>query len=132
MNDSGSSVQPCAAFYDVAPPDLVVVHDELDLPFGDVRLKLGGGDAGHRGLKSVTQHLGTDQYVRVRVGIGRPDPEFPGDVADYVLQGFPLADRASLDDTLDRAVEAVTLFTSRGLSLAMNVVNQRKKLSTEP
>ena len=125
MNQSGGSVQPCAAFYKLEPGSVLVVHDELDLPFGELRLKQGGGDAGHRGLGSVTQHLGPD-YVRLRVGIGRPPPEFLGDAADFVLQAFAPQERAALDEVLDRSVEAIALFASRGLSAAMNTVHQRK------
>ena len=130
MNESGRSVQACASYYAVEPGQLLVVHDELDLGFGELRLKLGGGDAGHRGLKSVTQALGTADYVRLRVGIGRPPPDFAGDSADFVLQAFAPSDRASLEQILDRALEAITLFAERGLSAAMNVVNQRSLLPT--
>lgn len=125
MNESGRSVQPAAAFFKIEPANLVVVHDELDLPFRTIRMKLGGGDAGNRGVRSVTQHLGTPDYVRVRVGIGHTEPNFPRDAADFVLDGFPASDRADLAEVIDRASEAVTLFVSRGLSAAMNVVNQR-------
>lgn len=128
MNESGRSVQSCAAFYKLAPAEILVVHDELDLPFGQLRLKQGGGDAGHRGLKSVTELLGGPDYVRLRVGIGRPPPEFRGDPADFVLQAFAPSDQAGLDEVLDRAREAITLFAARGLSAAMNVVNQRSLL----
>jgi len=126
MNESGRSVQACAAFYKLAAADVVVVHDELDVPFGEVRLKLGGGDAGHRGIRSIAAHLGTQEFVRVRVGIGRPPPDFRGDPSDYVLDGFPLAEQPGVESMLDRAVEAITLLVERGLSSAMNVVNQRK------
>lgn len=85
MNLSGDSVQPAAAFLKVAPAQVIVVHDELDLPWKDVRLKVGGGHAGHNGLRSILQRLGTPEFVRVRVGVGRPPPGFKGDVADYVL-----------------------------------------------
>jgi PTH1 family peptidyl-tRNA hydrolase len=127
MNESGRSVQPAAAFFKVAPPSVLVVHDELDLPFGDIRLKEGGGDAGHRGLKSITAHLGTPGYVRLRVGIDRPPPDFRGSQADYVLQAFASAERAGLDDLIDRAVGAVRLVVERGVAAAMNVTNQRPK-----
>ena len=127
MNESGRSVRACAAFYKLALDEILVVHDELDLPFGEVRLKQGGGDAGHRGLTSVTSCLGSADYARLRIGIGRPPPEFRGDMRDFVLEGFALSERAALDEMLTRAAEAATLFASRGLSLAMNVVNQKKK-----
>jgi PTH1 family peptidyl-tRNA hydrolase len=127
MNESGRSVQPAAAFYKVEPANIVVVHDELDLPFRTVRMKIGGGDAGNRGVRSVTQHLGTPEYVRIRVGIAMSEPNFPRDAADFVLDGFSASDRADLDEVIDRSLEAVTLFASRGLSAAMNVVNQRPR-----
>jgi PTH1 family peptidyl-tRNA hydrolase len=126
MNESGRSVRACAAFYKLTAADVAVVHDELDVPLGEVRLKLGGGDAGHRGIRSIAAELGSQEFVRVRVGIGRPPPDFRGDPADYVLDGFPLADQPGVEAMLDRAVEAITLFVERGLSSAMNVINQRK------
>ena len=86
MNVSGDSVQPAAQFLKVAPPAIVVLHDELDLPFGEVRVKVGGGHAGHNGLRSIIQRLGTPDFVRVRIGIGKPPAGFRGEVADYVLQ----------------------------------------------
>src|SRR5262245_59292977 len=88
MNLSGDSVQPAAAFLKVEPAAVIVVHDELDLPWKDLRLKVGGGHAGHNGLRSIMGRLGTPDFIRVRVGIGRPPPGFKGDVADYVLHDF--------------------------------------------
>jgi PTH1 family peptidyl-tRNA hydrolase len=127
MNESGQSVGPALAFHRLAPSDLLVVHDELDLPFGELRLKQGGGDAGHRGLRSVTAHVGSGDYARLRIGIGRPPPEFEGDIVDFVLQGFPLADRAELSKVLDRAAEAIELVAEKGLPSAMNQINRRAK-----
>lgn len=126
MNRSGESVRSAASFYKIAPRDILVIHDELDLPFGTVRLKLGGGEAGHNGLRSVTEQLGTRDYVRVRVGIGKPPPGFRGDGADFVLQAFAPAERASLDDLVDRAGSAVALLAERGLEHAMNVTHRRE------
>ena len=124
MNDSGRSVQAACAFYKIKPADLIVAHDELDLPFGDVRLKKGGGDGGNRGVRSVSGALGPD-YIRIRLGIGRPPPDFRGDPADFVLQAFALAEQAGVDQMLTRATEAVSLVTSLGLEKAMNRINQR-------
>ncbi len=124
MNDSGRSVQAACAFYKIKPADLIVAHDELDLPFGDVRLKKGGGDGGNRGVRSVSGALGPD-YIRIRLGIGRPPPDFRGDPADFVLQAFALAEQAGVDQMLTRAAEAVSLVTSLGLEKAMNRINQR-------
>ncbi len=127
MNRSGQSVQAAAQFYKLTPESILIVHDELDLPFGQLRLKQGGGDAGHNGLRSVTSHLGSNGYARLRLGIGRPSADFRGDVADYVLQGFPAADAASVSDLVERAVKAIELVASRGLEVAMNATNQRPK-----
>ena len=125
MNDSGRSVAAAATFFKVAPKDIVVVHDELDLPFATLRLKCGGGEAGHNGLKSVTAHLGTKDYVRLRFGVGKPPAGFRGSGADFVLQAFAPAERAELDSLVDQAADAVGLFVREGLEHAMNVTNRR-------
>ncbi len=125
MNLSGQSVQAATTFYKVTPPGVVVVHDELDVPFGQVKLKSGGGDAGHNGLKSVTAQLGTNGYQRVRVGIGRPPSEFRGDVADYVLRAFAPAEQADLAAVVARAADAVEMIVKSGISAAMNNMNRR-------
>jgi PTH1 family peptidyl-tRNA hydrolase len=124
MNESGRSVQAACTFYKIKPSELIVAHDELDLPFSEVRLKQGGGDGGNRGIRSVTAALGPD-YVRIRLGIGRPPPDFRGDVADFVLQAFPSAELAAVEQMVARATEAVSLVTSLGLEKAMNRINQR-------
>ena len=126
MNDSGRSVQAACAFYKLKPGEgqLLVVHDELDLPFGEVRLKKGGGDAGNRGIRSISGALGAD-YLRIRLGIGRPPPDFRGDPADFVLQAFAPEELPTVSDMLGRAAEAVSLLTSQGLEKAMNRTNQR-------
>jgi PTH1 family peptidyl-tRNA hydrolase len=127
MNVSGDSVQPAAAFVKVEPAGIIVLHDELDLPFGDVRLKVGGGHAGHNGLRSIIQRLGSPDFVRVRIGIGRPPPGFRGDVADYVLSDFDSSERAELPDVLDRAVAAAAAVVEKGPAAAQNAVNTRGK-----
>jgi len=124
MNESGRSVQAACTFYKIKPAELIVAHDELDLPFAEVRLKKGGGDGGNRGIRSVTAALGPD-YVRVRLGIGRPPPDFRGDPADFVLQAFAPEELATVEQMLARAAEAVSLVTSLGLEKAMNRTNQR-------
>jgi peptidyl-tRNA hydrolase, PTH1 family len=118
MNESGGPVTGVSGFYHLGPERLVVIHDELDLPFGSVRLKLGGGDNGHNGLRSVTAHLGTREYYRVRIGIGRP----PGrmDPAAYVLRDFSAAERKELPFVLDRAADAVEALLADGLAAAQN------------
>jgi peptidyl-tRNA hydrolase, PTH1 family len=124
MNESGRSVQAACTFYKIKPADLIVAHDELDLPFADVRLKKGGGDGGNRGIRSVTGALGAD-YVRIRLGIGRPPPDFRGEPADFVLQAFASSELPSVEQMLARGAEAVSLVTSLGLEKAMNRINQR-------
>lgn len=126
MNLSGDSVQPAAAFLKVEPSRVIVVHDELDLPWRDVRLKVGGGHAGHNGLRSIIQRLGTPEFVRVRVGVGRPPPGFRGDVADYVLADFDAIEKSELPDVIDRAVLAIEKVVADGIAAAMNSVNTKK------
>ena len=118
MNESGGPVAALASFYKVPPERLVVVHDELDIPFGAIRLKLGGGDNGHNGLRSVTRSLGTNAYNRVRVGIGRP----PGrmDAATFVLRDFSAAERKELPLLIDRGAEAVETLLSKGMAATQN------------
>ena len=127
MNLSGDSVQPASAFFKVQPAEVVVIHDELDVPFGEVRVKVGGGHAGHNGLRSIIARLGTPDFVRVRVGIGRPPAGFKGEVADFVLADFDASERAELPDVLDRAVDAAMRVAKDGALAAMNVVNTKKK-----
>lgn len=125
MNLSGASVQPAMAFLKVPVGDVVVLHDELDLPFGDVRVKVGGGHAGHNGLRSIIERTSSPDFVRVRIGIGRPPAGFGGDVADYVLSSFDAVERAELPAVLTRAVFAAREVLSSGAQAAMNQVNAR-------
>ena len=121
MNESGGPVAGLCGFYKIPVEQLVVVHDELDLPYGSLRLKRGGGDNGHNGLRSITRSLGSREYLRVRFGIGRP----PGrmDPADYVLRDFSAAERKDLDFHLDRAADAVETLVRDGLESAQNRYN---------
>jgi len=118
MNLSGGPLASVSSFYKIPPDRTVVVHDELDLPFGAIRLKLGGGDNGHNGLRSVTSSLGTREYYRVRVGVGRP----PGrqDPADFLLRDFTPAERKELPLIIDRAADAVEALLDQGLAAAQN------------
>ncbi|HWH01378.1 MAG TPA: aminoacyl-tRNA hydrolase [Pilimelia sp.] len=118
MNLSGGAVAGLAAFYKVPPPRVIAVHDELDVPFGQVRAKLGGGEGGHNGLRSMTKSLGTRDYLRVRFGIGRP----PGrqDPADYVLSDFSAAERREVDFLVDRAADVVEALITRGVEWTQN------------
>ncbi|PSL04713.1 peptidyl-tRNA hydrolase [Haloactinopolyspora alba] len=121
MNESGGPVARLAAFYSVPPERLLIAHDELDLPFGAVRLKRGGGDNGHNGLRSVRSAVGSGDYCRLRIGIGRP----PGrtDPAAYVLKPFSAAERRDLDTEIDRAADAAEAVVVDGLTYAQNHYN---------
>jgi PTH1 family peptidyl-tRNA hydrolase len=118
MNLSGGPVASLCGFYKIPPERVVVLHDELDIPFGVIRLKLGGGDNGHNGLRSVTAALGTRDYYRARFGIGRP----PGrmDPADYVLRDFSAAEREQLPGLMASCADAVTVLLGHGLGAAQN------------
>lgn len=127
MNLSGDSVQPASAFLKVATGDVVVVHDELDLAWRDVRLKVGGGHAGNNGVRSIIQRLGSPDFARVRMGIGKPPPGFRGQGADWVLSGFDGVERAELPDMLEVAIAAVRSIAADGMAAAMNRVNTKPK-----
>ncbi|HEU0129625.1 MAG TPA: aminoacyl-tRNA hydrolase [Mycobacteriales bacterium] len=118
MNESGGPVASLRDFFKVPPADIVVVHDELDIPFAALRLKLGGGDNGHNGLKSITKSIGSREYHRLRFGIGRP----PGrqDPADFVLTDFSTVERRELPFQLDRAADAIEALLAEGLAAAQN------------
>jgi PTH1 family peptidyl-tRNA hydrolase len=118
MNVSGGPVAGLLRYFSVPAVELVVVHDELDLGFGVIRLKQGGGEGGHNGLRSISSSIGTREYLRVRFGIGRP----PGrqDPADYVLKRFSAAERKDLDLGVDLAADAVEALLSDGLEPAQN------------
>jgi PTH1 family peptidyl-tRNA hydrolase len=125
MNASGRSVLLALAALQLEPEALLVVHDELDLAFGELRLKAGGGDGGHRGIRSISTELNTPSYGRLRVGIGRPPPDFQGDIADFVLQAASAEEQVGLASVLERASEVVESVVTDGLSQAMNRTNQR-------
>jgi peptidyl-tRNA hydrolase, PTH1 family len=121
MNESGGPVSALLKFYKATPEQLVIVYDELDLPYGDMRIKFGGGDNGHNGLKSVRASLGTGDWYRVRVGISRP----PGRQApaDYVLKPFSTTERRELDLHVNRAADAVESLLTEGLENTQNRFN---------
>jgi len=118
MNDSGAAVQALARRYGVAPDHVVIVHDELDLPVAALKLKAGGGLAGHNGLRSVKAHLKTDEFLRVRIGVGKPRSKEHG--VDHVLNKFSKAERAEIDVTLEHAADAVEVILAEGIDAAMN------------
>lgn len=121
MNLSGEPVAALMAYQKIPLERLVVVHDEIDLPFGALRLKSGGGDNGHNGLKSLRQRLGSGEYTRVRIGVDRPTgPIAP---ADYLLRPFPAARRKEVPDVVTRAADAVEAVLGNGLAKAQNQYN---------
>ena len=121
MNVSGECARPAADFYKIPPENLVVVHDEMDLPMGTLKVKAGGGHGGHNGLRSLHQHLGPD-YLRVRVGLGKPGGG--GDkVVAHVLSGFSRQERDTMDVTVAEAADAVLLILRAGVQKAMNRFN---------
>ena len=121
MNESGRQVGPLANFYSVAPADLIILHDELDIDFGRIRLKFGGGAAGHNGLRSVSSALGTNDFQRVRIGIGRPPGRKPG--ATFVLENFSTAERPEVGTICEQAADATELLIELGLEPAQNTVH---------
>lgn len=122
MNDSGNAVAPLAKYFNTAPQQIIAIHDELDIPFNAIRVKLGGGDNGHNGLKSLTQSLSTPDYFRIRVGIGRPTT--PQDTADYVLDNFSKAERSVVPDLALRACDAIESLVTKGLEITQQNFNQ--------
>ena len=125
MNVSGQAVARVAGFWKIERGDVVVVHDELDLPFERLKLGAGGGPGGHNGVKSIISSLGDPGFPRVRVGIGRPAPG--RDSADYVLSDFSRAEAAALPDVIARAADAVEAIVADGLTAAMNRFNGKAK-----
>lgn len=122
MNESGGPIAQLLQFYKASADRLIVVHDELDLPYGDLRAKSGGGDNGHNGLRSIRRSLATGDYVRLRVGIGRPSGR--QDTADYVLSPFTAVERRELDLHVQRAADAVESLVTDGLEATQNRFNR--------
>ncbi|GAA4719980.1 aminoacyl-tRNA hydrolase [Isoptericola chiayiensis] len=123
MNTSGGPTSALAKYYSIDPERVVAVHDEVDIPFDTIKLKTGGGEGGHNGLRDISKALGTRDYVRVRVGVGRP----PGrmDTADYVLRDFAGAERKELPMLVDDAADAVEMVVTEGLLAAQGKYHQR-------
>jgi PTH1 family peptidyl-tRNA hydrolase len=121
MNLSGRSVQALARFYKVPPDRMLVIYDDLDLPFGTIRLREKGGAGGHNGMRSIVERLGSGDFPRLRIGIGRP----PGrmDPAAFVLLNFDAVEQAEMNDILDRAAQAIETFVTEGIGAAMNNYN---------
>ncbi len=125
MNDSGRPVGQLVRFFRTPPERVIVVHDELDIPFGDVRVKAGGGTAGHNGLRSIVNHLGTQDFPRVRMGIGRPRGD--QDAVKKVLDSFSSSERKDLPQVLGSAADAVETIVSSGVERAMNAFNTKQR-----
>ncbi len=123
MNESGRSVRAAARFFKVEPEELIVVHDDVDLDSGRVQVRLGGGLAGHNGLRSVAQQLGTGEFGRVRIGVGRPERGDQRPVADFVLSPFP--PEVDVEALVARAADAVESVAREGLEEAQNRFNER-------
>ena len=123
MNDSGRAVAAILRDSYGAVNDLIVIHDELDLPIGAVRVKMGGGHGGHNGLRSLVDQLGSPDFIRVRIGINRPLPGM--DAADYVLSPFGAEERETVADAVNKAAEAVRTIVQEGPERAMNMFNQK-------
>lgn len=121
MNESGEAVGSLARKYAVTPDQIVIVHDELDLEPGVLRVKVGGGLAGHNGLRSINQHIKSQDFVRVRIGIGKPRNKEQG--ADHVLKRVPLQERQILDEAVARAADALELIIASGTDVAMREYN---------
>ncbi|MGQ9718026.1 MAG: aminoacyl-tRNA hydrolase [Anaerolineae bacterium] len=122
MNESGRAVAPLARFYQVPTENLLVIYDDLDLPPGTLRIRPNGGDGGHRGMRSVIEHLGTQSFPRLRIGIGRPPGQM--DPADYVLQNFTPDEEAVIEETIARAIAAIQTWLTEGLEKAMSLYNR--------
>ena len=129
MNLSGDAVQPVAQYYKLPPEQVVVIHDEIDLPYGKLRLQKGGGSGGHNGIKSVAARLGTQNFFRIRVGVGRPKPRGENgegpvpDVSDWVLSRFDKAEWDQMRQVLTRTVGAVKMICQEGLKAAQTRYN---------
>ncbi len=123
MNESGRAVAAILRSAYAEAADLIVLHDELDLALGTVRVKTGGGHGGHNGLRSIIEHIGTADFVRVRIGIGRPEPGI--DPADYVLSPFLSEERQAVPEIMARAAEAAKAIVAEGPARAMNTVNKK-------
>lgn len=124
MNVSGGPVAALAAYYDIPPERVIAVHDEVDIPFDAVRLKLGGGEGGHNGLRDITKALGTKDYLRVRVGVGRPSGG--RDTADHVLAPFTSTERKTLELLISDAADAVEMLILEGLTAAQQRFHSRE------
>ena len=128
MNDSGSAVGRALSFWKIPPAQALVVHDDMDLDYGRLKLMEGGGTGGHNGLRSIVAEIGTGDFCRLRFGIGRPPPKWEG--ADYVLADFSAQEQQNLPNLIKEAADAAEGIVNDGLVSAMNTFNRRKKSET--
>lgn len=127
MNLSGESLNEARQFFKIEPQNIIIIHDDLDFPFGAVKIKIGGGSGGHNGLTSIIERLGTSDFIRVRMGIGRPTGHI--DPADYVLQPYSEEQNKVLEECISQGVEALEVILKDGVSSAMSKFNQGGKAS---
>ena len=125
MNLSGTAVAPALRSYHLSPADLLVIHDDLDLPLGRLKITVKGGSAGHKGIASIIQQLGADQFLRLRLGIGKPEDS--EDTVDYVLRPFRSGELKLRNEVIDRAAEAVAVILTEGVEAAMNRFNKSEQ-----
>ncbi|MBW1850190.1 MAG: aminoacyl-tRNA hydrolase [Deltaproteobacteria bacterium] len=129
MNRSGEAVRACADYYDLEPGNTLVIHDDIDLPVGRVKVVKDSGSGGHKGVKSIIDYLGSTHFQRIKIGIGRPRYNEP--IEDYVLSPFYKDERDIIEDVLRMATEACELYVSRGIEPAMNNVNCQNLVKKE-
>jgi len=123
MNRSGEAVSEAAVFYNISPPDIIVIHDEMDLPSGTVRVKAGGGSAGHNGIRSIIERIGSPEFIRIRMGIGKPGEKSKG--ASHVLSRFGSGESDAVKMSVETAADAVFELIENGLERTMNKFNVR-------
>jgi peptidyl-tRNA hydrolase, PTH1 family len=129
MNLSGLAVQKIVGFYKVGPENLVVIHDDLDLPFGTLRIKRWGGDGGHQGIRSIIESVGGNNFLRLKVGVGRPPKGMES--AEYVLHSFDEMERRQLEEILPRAAECLAVMITEGIERAMNRYQKKPILPSQ-
>lgn len=129
MNLSGESVGPAVGFFKGDVSELIVIHDDLDIDVGRLKVKVGGGHGGHNGLRSLLKHLPSDRFVRIRFGVGRPPPQW--DPADYVLSRFESGERRAVEDAVESAADAVEMIVTKGVSRAMERFNRKVERGDE-
>lgn len=125
MNNSGEAVGPLMRWYKLEPEDIIVAHDDMDIPAGTVRIRKKGSSGGHNGIKSLIAHLGSENFARIRLGIGRPLPGWS--IVKHVLAPFPAEDRIEVDKAIDYLIPAVKCIITDGLDIAMNKYNPKKQ-----